>query len=435
MVKRSKPRKIAYRKCRTGVAIKSRSRLVLVCEKIRQSKVEAGSTYTPRSFVISNKFSNRSFGLGKIGLRKDRSLPSTSLKINSPRSKKFTAIGSLLSYTAALAVIAVIASIGYRSPIDQQEVAVGISQASIETTKPSVDQIVATDLAASLAETAKLPVATHVANLSISLTAKSTLAQVSDDLVSKPQIFEPGASDRDFKQYQTVVGDNVDKIAAQFGISGNTLRWANNLSSDALEPGKSLVIPAVDGIVYTVRDGDTSTGLATRYQANEQRIVLYNDLETAGLKPGSKILIPSGTLPESERPGYAAPRSNRGSSFAIGSQFASSASVGNRYDVGYCTYYAYERRAALGRPIGSFWGNATSWASYARSAGFSVNNVPEVGAILQSSGGWGGYGHVAVVESISGGEVTISEKNYAGWDVTSKRTIPASQAGGYNYIH
>ncbi len=41
-----------------------------------------------------------------------------------------------------------------------------------------------------------------------------------------------------------------------------------------------------------------------------------------------------------------------------------------------CTWYVYERRLQLGRPISSFWGNANTWATSARAAGFVVNNTP-----------------------------------------------------------
>jgi surface antigen len=55
---------------------------------------------------------------------------------------------------------------------------------------------------------------------------------------------------------------------------------------------------------------------------------------------------------------------------------------------------------------------------------------------MQSAGGWGGYGHVAVVESVnSDGSITVSEMNYAGWGIVDHRTISAGQASGYNYIH
>ena len=69
----------------------------------------------------------------------------------------------------------------------------------------------------------------------------------------------------------------------------------------------------------------------------------------------------------------------------------------------------------------------------ARAAGFTVNNTPEPGAIMQNGGG---YGHVAFVESVDGaGNVTVREMNYAGFNVISSRTISAGQAANYSFIH
>lgn len=297
-------------------------------------------------------------------------------------------------------------------------------------------------MAAIAANTAEMAIASNVENLSISLNAKSELAQADESLLSKPQIVQPSGSSRGIKEYAAVPGDDVNTIAAAHGVSPETIRWANGLTSDAVPVGKTLTIPAVTGVVYTVKPGDTADSLAQRYGADKNRIVTYNDAEITGLQPGQRIVIPGGVLPETERPGYRSPaqtrtatRSTGGGSFA---GFAPRATVfaGNRYAYGYCTYYVYNRRAELGRPIGSFWGNAVTWASYARSEGFKVNNTPAPGAILQNGGGWGGYGHVAVVESVNpDGSVTVSEMNYAGWNVVSSRTIPASQASAYNYIH
>ena len=56
-------------------------------------------------------------------------------------------------------------------------------------------------------------------------------------------------------------------------------------------------------------------------------------------------------------------------------------------------------------------GNANNWASAAAASGYTVNNSPSAGAILQTS--QGAYGHVAYVESVgSDGSVTVSEMNY-----------------------
>ncbi|EDK72432.1 CHAP domain containing protein [candidate division TM7 genomosp. GTL1] len=344
---------------------------------------------------------------------------------------------AIVSYVAVFALIISFISVGYRSPVEQQLAAQASTRTAIEISKPSVDQVEAADMAASLAETAHLPIASNVANLSISLSAKGELAQTDDNLISKPQIVQPNASSRDIRHYRVVPGDTIKTVAQKFNVSTDTIKWANNLVSDALEKNRVLVIPAVDGVLYTVRAGDTTEKLARKYRANAERIVLYNDLELGGLRPGRRILIPGGILPVNERPGANSGGTSSGGGFSQGGLGAfASASVGNRYDYGYCTWYVYERRSALGRPVGSFWGNATTWAGFASSAGYLVDNNPGVGAVLQSSGGWGGYGHVAIVESVDGaGNVTVSEMNYAGWNVVDNRTISAAQARSYNYIH
>lgn len=348
------------------------------------------------------------------------------------RSIKIT---TFITYVAVFVLTVTFVAQGYQSPVNQQLASQRASGVSIEVDKPSVDQLVATNMAATMAETANLPIATNVANLSISLSAKGELSQTNDDLISKPQIVQPSTNSRNTTAYRVNAGETVPSLSQKFGISADTIRWANNLSSDALTEGLTLQIPAIDGILYTVKGEDTLESLAEKYGTSKERIILFNDLELDGLTAGRQIMIPAGILPEKERPGYVEPQTySRG--FAYSGGYGSSASVGNRYDTGYCTWWAYERRAKSGRPIGSFWGNATSWAGFAASAGFKVDNTPAVGAVLQSSGGWGGYGHVAFVERVNAdGSVYISEMNYAGWNVVSDRTIPAGQASSYNYIH
>ncbi len=64
----------------------------------------------------------------------------------------------------------------------------------------------------------------------------------------------------------------------------------------------------------------------------------------------------------------------------------------------------------VGGKIGSTWGNASNWANAAARAGYTVNNTPKAGAIMQTT--QGAYGHVAYVESVnSNGSVRVSEMN------------------------
>lgn len=366
------------------------------------------------------------------------------------RKTKMPKMTVLAAYGGVFVFIVSVIAVGYQSPqpTGTDSVASAIQQSPTATPdsidKPSVDEIVATDVAANLAEQTHMSVASNVANLSVSLAAKSELAQTSDTAIVKPQIVQPTVSSREITTYTTKAGDTVQSVAATYGLTADTVRWTNNLVGDSLAAGKTLSIPPVDGVVYTVRPGDTPDGLATTYGANKDRIVSFNDLEISGLKPGSKIVIPSGVLPENQRPGYVAPRTavatygtlgNTDNLATVTAGFKSTS--GNGYAYGYCTWYAYERRAQMGKPIGGNWGNASSWAIYARASGFRVDNVPEVGAILQNGGG---AGHVAIVEQVnSDGSIVLSEMNYAGgWGkITRGRTMTQGQyqLSYYKFIH
>lgn len=319
-----------------------------------------------------------------------------------------------------------------------------ITTSNSEAFTPSVDQLVATRVAAGIAERAELPIARNVANLSLSLSVESELAQADNNIIVKPQIIQPAAGSREIRSYTTIAGDNVAKLSAQFAVSADTIKWANSLTSDLLEPGKELQIPSINGVIYTVKDGDTVASIASKYGADEKRIIAYNDLELGGLNSGRKIVLPDGNLPVTERPGYIAPRPitypSDSNGYVVGG-YGGGGSVGNRYAYGNCTYYVYDRRAAIGRPIGSFWGNAATWASAARASGYRVDNIPEPGAVAQwnaYAGAWIGYaGHVAIVETVNGdGTVTISEMNngaYGGFNVVNRRTISAGDVS--SYIH
>ncbi len=94
-----------------------------------------------------------------------------------------------------------------------------------------------------------------------------------------------------------------------------------------------------------------------------------------------------------------------------------------------CVSWAGWRRQQLGRPVYA-WGNANQWGAGARAAGFTVNSTPSVGAVAETTAG--AYGHVAVVEAISGGNVIVSEMNYDGMGHFRYGTYSASY---FQYIH
>ena len=300
-----------------------------------------------------------------------------------------------------------------------------------------MNAVVASNIAASVATATNLSVAPSVTSLAISAQIESELPSSDDSSISKPQIIQVSTASRKITNYTVAAGDTIDTISTKFGISKDTIKWANNLTSDNLTVGKTLDILPRNGISYTVKAGDTVDSIAEKYKSDVSTITTFNDLEISGVTAGLKIVVPNGELPTDERPGYMAPVSYV-SSASAGNAYAGyrAGSVGNRYAFGNCTWYAYERRAAMGMAVGSFWGNGGSWGYSGAAAGYRVDKTPSYGAILVESGS---PGHVAVVESVAAdGTVVVSEMNnsaYGGFNIINNRTISAGQAALYTYVH
>ena len=367
------------------------------------------------------------------------SKPQTIVRPRLAKAKGRIKSSTIAVYASVFVLLVVLISIGYRAP---QEVSGVANAASLATTPTpdkqttAVNDVVASNIAANVASATNLSVAPSVASLAISTQIQSELPSANDSSISKPSIIQISSASRKITNYVVVAGDTTDSIAAKFGITKTTLKWANNLTSDNLTVGITLDILPRDGIAYTVKAGDTAQSIADKYKSDASTITTYNDLEISGLTPGLKIIVLNGQLPNTEQPGYLAPivYSYAPSSSAYAGYRAGS--VGNRYAYGNCTWYAYERRAAMGMPVGSFWGNGGSWAYSGRAAGYAVNNVPSYGAILVEGGS---PGHVAVVESVEDdGTIVVSEMNnsaYGGFNIINNRTISAGQASVYQYIH
>lgn len=348
-------------------------------------------------------------------------------------------------YASVFTLVVVVIAIGYRTP-EQSSGIVNSSApliASAETApsekQSTVNEVVASNIAADVARTTNLSIAPSVNSLAISTEIESAMPTSDDASISKPQIVQATAASRDITEYTVQPGDTTDSLAAKFGISKDTIKWANNLTSDNLTVGNKIQILPRDGISYIAKAGDTADTIAAKYGSDASVITAYNDLEISGVTEGLKIIIPGGVLPDTERPGYVAPRSYTNTAVASsGAAYAGfrAGTVGNKYAYGNCTWWVYERRAAIGRPVGSFWGNGGSWAFSGAAAGFAVNNTPAVGAVLVESGS---PGHVAIVESLNpDGSIVISEMNnsaYGGFNIVNNRTISAGQAGLYRYVH
>jgi len=104
---------------------------------------------------------------------------------------------------------------------------------------------------------------------------------------------------RGITEYEIKDGDTASLIATKFNISISTILLNNNLSNNSiLKPGKKLIILPVDGLIHHVSSGDTLSGLAKTYQAKTQDIIDYNSLGQQGkIFIGDVLVVPYAKKP------------------------------------------------------------------------------------------------------------------------------------------
>ena len=106
-------------------------------------------------------------------------------------------------------------------------------------------------------------------------------------------------------------GDTLASLSQRYGVSINTIQSANNLPDGRLHVGQTLVMPGARSpapsqprlansvtagpgeTVYTVRQGDTPATIAHKLGANQQTIMVRNDIRADALQVGQKLIIPA----------------------------------------------------------------------------------------------------------------------------------------------
>lgn len=102
-------------------------------------------------------------------------------------------------------------------------------------------------------------------------------------------------------EYDVKQGDTLSAVANNFGISVETIKWANDLDDvHSIKPGQKLKILPVSGVTHKVVSGDTLESVAKKYSASAQAILdfPFNDVpDDMSLKVGQLLVVPDGTPP------------------------------------------------------------------------------------------------------------------------------------------
>src|SRR5712692_7823172 len=101
------------------------------------------------------------------------------------------------------------------------------------------------------------------------------------------------------RTYVVEEGDSVRTIAAQFGVTNETIIWQNDLADpDILQVGQELHILPFSGLIHEVRPGDTVASVANSYDALIGDVIGANKLTAPYIiVVGQKLAVPGGYRP------------------------------------------------------------------------------------------------------------------------------------------
>lgn len=174
-------------------------------------------------------------------------------------------------------------------------------------------------------------------------------------------------------------GDTLSGIARMYGVTTNTILWANDIKSARdIRPGDQLVILPISGIKHTVGKGETLAGIVKKYQGDLGEVLAYNGLESgASVAAGDEIIIPNGV---ESRPRVTAPTRGGGGPEIAG--YFMRPIVGGRRTQGLHGYNAVDIAIPVGTPV--------------------VASAPGMVTVARSSGWNGGYGSYVVLSHPNG---------------------------------
>jgi murein DD-endopeptidase MepM/ murein hydrolase activator NlpD len=194
--------------------------------------------------------------------------------------------------------------------------------------------------------------------------------------------------------YTVRAGDTLSQIAEMFGVSVNTIIWANELGNKpVIKEGQKLVILPITGIRYTVKKGDTIKGIVNKYKSNLEEVLGYNDLSLdSTLAVGSVIVIPDAEF--TDTPIISSPKTAKSTTPFYPGYYMRPISGGVKTQ-GIHGHNAVDLAAPIGTVI------------HAAAAGKVISSI--------SNGGWnGGYGNYVIISHDNGTQTLYAhtEKNF-----------------------
>lgn len=204
-----------------------------------------------------------------------------------------------------------------------------------------------------------------------------------------------------YSSYRVVKGDTIGELAQSHGLNQDTLLSFNGIkNSRLLQIGQFLKIPNQDGLLYTLKKGETLASVAEKYKVQTPTLRTVNVLGTMEIGEGAKLFIPGARLSSIDvqeingdlfiwpvRGHVTSPYGYRISPFTGARQFHSGLDIG----------------AAQGTPI------RAAMAGRVSATGYDVNSGNYI-VITHHSGYRTFYGHLDVTRTSVGAYVKTGDR-------------------------
>lgn len=226
--------------------------------------------------------------------------------------------------------------------------------------------------------------------------------------------------------YTVIPADSVSNIAKRFGVSENTIRWANNLKAgQPIHVGDTLIILPFDGLKYVVKSGDTLDSLTKKFKLSTQEkedfldfnnitkdspLTIGDTLVVPGAEPVIAVATPKKAIPKGNtRVNTSAYTPGVVASDIIKNYFIKPVS-GCRYSQRQHDTYAVDLACPTGTPIKASADGTVLFAKY----GYN-----------------GGYGNLIIVKHSNGTTTFYAHLKAEGILVSQGQSVPQGQVIGY----
>lgn len=117
--------------------------------------------------------------------------------------------------------------------------------------------------------------------------------------IGKEEALVVNSDNDNFVFHEVQQGESLSELASRYGVSRGQLMQNNNLTSDELSSGQSLIIrksapSTISSKYHTIQRGETLYSIAKRYGINISKLRELNNLNNRSLTPGQKIIIEQG---------------------------------------------------------------------------------------------------------------------------------------------